>query len=935
MRIMKNTDEQRTWIKKRKKCWRVLAGALCLSVLFTAYPNILGTFSVFAAEREAEELKMYAASGTEWTLDDNGLLTIESDAGMTNWSGNRKNYDSDVKSVVIKSGMTSIAVSAFYGCKNLKSIEIPNTVKGIGDRAFYDCISLTVINIETSSRMTSIGKNAFSGCKGLTGITIPSSVTSIGETAFYNCDSLTSITVPSGVTNMGTSVFKSCSSLQSVTLQPGMTSIGDSMFNSCGRLTSVTIPSSVTSIGSSAFGSCKGLTSITIPSGVTSIGGGAFSACSNLESITIPSGVTDIGIYGFSGCTKLTKVEMLCENPPTLGNNEVFRDCGAVAVGKKGILVPVGKADAYKTAGEWSTYEKNITDGTPEITAQPKDQTVQDGKSAAFSVTADAMDGMGTMRFQWQTDEKTGTFADIAGATSATYTFSSVNKSYDGYKYRCVVTNDRGTATSDEATLTVTSANYQVTLHGNGGSGGTDLTSYTYGIGATLPTDWTKTGYTFAGWYDNEGCSGTAVTNISGTDTGNKEYWAKWIDNITGNSGTITVEDDEENECSGALANPDDVKNKVDLTEQEKAKDVVIILRLTNVEKTADTSEKEKIGESLPEGNTLGTFLDIQLLKKIGETETPISNTNGEIGITFEVPEGLRNTDNAMARTYRIMRNHNGTVDTLNAVYNESTHMLTFQTDKFSAYALVYKDDKKNQTNPPAQPTNPPANPSTEESAEKPADKPTDTPDTPLETEVTGNAILLNAQLKVSQTGKKINVAWGKVAAADGYDVYVQYCGKSFTKKSITAIKGREVTEVVVKKINGKPLNLKKNYKVYILAYKLEGGKKVTVAKSITAHVAGRKSAKYTNVKAVKVNKSSYSLKPGQTATIKASTVLVDKSKQQLPDVHAKEFRYATSNKAVATVSKNGKITAVGKGTCTIYVYARNGYAKKITVVCS
>lgn len=86
MRIMKNTDEQRTWIKKRKKCWRVLAGALCLSVLFTAYPNILGTFSVFAAEREAEELKMYAASGTEWTLDDNGLLTIESDAGMAAWS---------------------------------------------------------------------------------------------------------------------------------------------------------------------------------------------------------------------------------------------------------------------------------------------------------------------------------------------------------------------------------------------------------------------------------------------------------------------------------------------------------------------------------------------------------------------------------------------------------------------------------------------------------------------------------------------------------------------------------------------------------------------------------------------------------------------------------------------------------------------------------
>ena len=178
MRIMKNTDEQRTWIKmKRKKCWRVLAGALCLSVLFTAYPNILGTFSVFAAEREVEELRMmYAASGTDWTLDDNGLLTIESDAGMTNWNGNRKSYDSDVKSVVIKSGVTSIVVSAFYGLSNLKSIEIPNTVTGIGDRAFYNCISLTDINIETSSRMTSIGDYAFRDCDSLTGMTIPPSV---------------------------------------------------------------------------------------------------------------------------------------------------------------------------------------------------------------------------------------------------------------------------------------------------------------------------------------------------------------------------------------------------------------------------------------------------------------------------------------------------------------------------------------------------------------------------------------------------------------------------------------------------------------------------------------------------------------------------------------------------------------------------------------
>lgn len=74
-------------------------------------------------------------------------------------------------------------------------------------------------------------------------------------------------------------------------------------------------------------------------------------------------------------------------------------------------------------------------------------------------------------------------------------------------------------------------ADYAVTLHTNGGDSGTDLTSYTYGTGAALPTDWKKTGYIFDGWYDNERFTGTTVTDISGTDTGDKEYWAKWTAN--------------------------------------------------------------------------------------------------------------------------------------------------------------------------------------------------------------------------------------------------------------------------------------------------------------------------------------------------------------------------------------------------------------------
>ena len=89
-----------------------------------------------------------------------------------------------------------------------------------------------------------------------------------------------------------------------------------------------------------------------------------------------------------------------------------------------------------------------------------------------------------------------------------------------------------GSVPADVTELTVqwTAPTYAVTLHPNGGTiaDGKDVTGYTYGVGATLPTDVTRTGYTFKGWYDNEGLTGDPVTAIGDTETGNKEYWAKW-----------------------------------------------------------------------------------------------------------------------------------------------------------------------------------------------------------------------------------------------------------------------------------------------------------------------------------------------------------------------------------------------------------------------
>ena len=80
-----------------------------------------------------------------------------------------------------------------------------------------------------------------------------------------------------------------------------------------------------------------------------------------------------------------------------------------------------------------------------------------------------------------------------------------------------------------ELTVQWTAPTYTVTLHTNGGTiNSGNVTEYTYGVGATLPTDVTRTGYTFKGWYDNENLTGSPVTAIGGAETGNKEYWAKW-----------------------------------------------------------------------------------------------------------------------------------------------------------------------------------------------------------------------------------------------------------------------------------------------------------------------------------------------------------------------------------------------------------------------
>jgi len=83
------------------------------------------------------------------------------------------------------------------------------------------------------------------------------------------------------------------------------------------------------------------------------------------------------------------------------------------------------------------------------ITQHPASVTVTAGQAATFSVSAS---GVSPLSYQWRRDG-----VDIASATSASYTIASTALTDNGARFRCVVSNASGSATSNEATLTVTS----------------------------------------------------------------------------------------------------------------------------------------------------------------------------------------------------------------------------------------------------------------------------------------------------------------------------------------------------------------------------------------------------------------------------------------------------------------------------------------------
>lgn len=198
------------------------------------------------------------------------------------------------------------------------------------------------------------------------------------------------------------------------------------------------------------------------------------------------------------------------------------------------------------------------------------------------------------------------------------------------------------------------------------------------------------------------------------------------------------------------------------------------------------------------------------------------------------------------------------------------------------------------------------------------------------ESNLTGNQIEDRKDLSLllatgKQKGKNgIELTWKKKNGCSGYEVYWSYCdGKRNFKKAKT------VKSSGKRSYTHKNLKTNRAYKYYIATYKMKNGKKIYQSKSPTIHVA-MKQEKHTNVKSISVNKTKVSLKRKKTFQIKAIAKGEDKKKKLL--THTSKFRYYTNDKTVAAVTKNGKIQAKKKGSCTVFVIANNGVSKEIKV---
>lgn len=141
-----------------------------------------------------------------------------------------------------------------------------------------------------------------------------------------------------------------------------------------------------------------------------------------------------------------------------------------------------------------------------------------------------------------------------------------------------------------------------------------------------------------------------------------------------------------------------EILEKIALTKEEKeaiygGAATSISMSIANALPTAD--EKKLVEDKLA-GYTVGQYFDIELMLKVGESSRKITDLTETISMSITIPDSLINKDKE--RTYSIIRIHNGVATIVDGKYDAASGKITFTTDGFSIYTLVYKDTAVSNT---------------------------------------------------------------------------------------------------------------------------------------------------------------------------------------------------------------------------------------------
>lgn len=181
---------------------------------------------------------------------------------------------------------TVVNMEQAFNSSRVKNVTINGGV--ISDYAFYDCTDLQSVTI--GSGVTTIGDYAFKGCDDVTTLNIPNNVTCIGEYAFRYCSGLNNVTIGTGVTTIPANCFENAATIygsSTITIN-GATTIAEEAFRASGFST-VVLPSTLTTIGTDAFKNATSLNYITF-NGTTppTLANNVLDNTSGLEYIYVP-----------------------------------------------------------------------------------------------------------------------------------------------------------------------------------------------------------------------------------------------------------------------------------------------------------------------------------------------------------------------------------------------------------------------------------------------------------------------------------------------------------------------------------------------------------------------------------------------------------------------------------------------------------------------